>query len=468
MSVGRHHRHTPHHHPYGGITRSGAQFAISAGRQVGRVVQNYVTPSRTPHRHPHGPPNQHRPAAEVRNQDATSNTVAEIQGGHKKVRTMKKKSIHVSSKFKKMVKKAEEGKAIHGTKIDIEYRKCPSVGLNQQGYQVWGPATNNLSRPGLEWSFLPEYFLDAASVLWYGKAASISYTMIDTTNIGDGIAPANTGATAFTNVEFDILDSWEEYLYKNNTNRGCTVTIYECAPKKKSNLTTAAQVWDTTAGVLNDVTSLQTPPTYWENALIDESTEGRNLGFVTPGFLDLDPTHSPTFNKGYSVTSHKVYLSPGASFAYKLQGPNNVNFSLTDHVVNTRIFDLAKYSRYVMNVVKWDLACTAGSAAANTITMSRLAYAPTQLVGVVSSATLPTPTLPVGEQLSFERKSYCKLRMPDITGGTGVAAGSKFALGYRRPCYSYNLWSSGVIATQVYGVTQQTFVEPTTGTTDVN
>lgn len=460
-------RHQPHHSS-GSMNSFGARFALKAahkyaakfavhaGKRVGRALRDY----KSGHHHA---PNEHTAAAEVANQDATGNVVPQVVGGHKKVRNTKKKSVHVSSKFKKMVRKVEEAVKMHGSKIDIEYRVCPGISSFSQGYIQWLSANAQPTRPGLDWSFLPQYFLDAASCLWYGKAASLSYTIVDPTNLGDGVSPVNAGATAMSNVQFDILDSWETYLYKNETGRGCTLTIYECAPKKKSNLTTSANVWDTSAGLLNDYTSLQVPPTYWTNALTDESTEGRNIATVSPSFPGLDPTHCPAFNQAYEVSSHKVYLSPGASFSYKLQGPNNQSFSLTDLVVRTRIFDIAKYSRYVMNVVMWDLACTAGAPVSNTILGGRLAFGGVQSVGVVSSSVLPTPTQPVGTQLLFERKSFCKLAMPDMTGGTGVAAGTKFSLGFRRPAYLYSLWSSGTSDGTAVNVSGPTTVEPATG-----
>jgi hypothetical protein len=177
--------------------------------------------------------------------------------------------------------------------------------------------------------------------------------------------------------------------------------------------------------------------------------------------------------KGYRVDCNKMYLSPGTSFSFKLQGPNNTLFKFSDVVSTTgHLNTIAKSSRFLFHRVVWDLAVTADDNA--TVKFARLNHIPKHISGSASTSTtnglfgLPLKS-PLGEELGFERTSYCSLSMPEEVGFALPAvftAGKVVELGYRRPAYVYNVHSSGSFTpySNLGGVqTAADNVEPTTG-----
>lgn len=372
----------------------------------------------------------YKPAG-LKNEDGGKNVVAQTTGHvshNKRVALKKKRTVKVSKSFKEKVVKASLPDSIHGEKTDFYYPTFNSVISNFQTVG-WGYDSGTVQSE--KWSFLPEYFLDAASVLWNNKAATASsYSLSSTDTLGkDAVTSANT-------LKFTIKNSFEHYLFKNNTSRGFKIKLYECAPKRPSTRnSTGATI---TGGTVVNGDALLVPQTYWGNALADDFSEGVNLSNVGNNAMDATPNQSSSFSKGYAIGCTEVFLEPGASYSYFLQGPSNVEFDMAKYFTGTMFMDIQKYSRYLLPVYKSELMV-------NSVGQ--------QFFGRFGH----TPTQPGYSLLGCERKLYCSLKMPEQTGfvaGAAFVAGQKINLTKRRHAYSYNMWNTGT-ATGPFGTTAE-------------
>ena len=255
---------------------------------------------------------------EISNQDGVLNVVAAISGGHKKIKDKRKRGVHVSKSFKAKVLKVEEEIKYHGWKIDVEYRRAPAVAINTQSFANWDIATATVARPGFEWSFLPQYFWNAATVLWGAKVPSLAYLPNDTDNIGAGVAPIVAAGTSATNATLFIKDSYESYLFRNNSNRGCTIKLYEFAPKKKGNYSSTVYSWTNINAAGADTGCLGTPQSYWAATLLDDFSAGQNIAggvgpvAMTVNTMGADPRHNRSFKAAYA-TDLKTNRTPNTT-----------------------------------------------------------------------------------------------------------------------------------------------------------
>nr|WAE42864.1 MAG: capsid protein [Cressdnaviricota sp.] len=339
---------------------------------------------------------------------------------HKKgVASRRKKGVKVSPAFKAKVIAATNSKMVSGYKEDVYYQATFGSALNQQtvGFNT---ALGVTAAPSL-WSFLPNYFLDAVSCLFHDKFVANNWSY----SSGPGIAGDMGNLGNNDNLKFYVQDSYEVYHWKNNTNRGLKLKLYECAPKRVS-MSTATPP---TGG--GEMDALLTPTAYWSNAMGTDTNSLFNLQAVTPAFLGLAPSQSPTFVQGYKTGMTEVFLEPGSTYTYKLQGPSNLDVDFMKYYVNGTLQDIQKYCRFVMPVVSSELCVDTGTGSSTIF--GRMPWAQNAATGNV---------------LGCERKLYCKIKMPEQTGfvlganGT-VATGGTQDLNLRKNCFIATNWGKG-------------------------
>lgn len=368
--------------------------------------------------------------------------------GHikKSVVEKKPKKVHVSKAFKAKVNKALTSKNVTGYKKDLFYVSWSGLSLpgNMQNVDTNGQVSQQVAYSN--WDFLPEYFLDAASVLWNKKAASAGTWSTSSANtIGQGVSPLTV--TTVNAVKFYVKNSYAQYLYRNTTARGIHLKIYEARPKRNSFLLQTNT--ELTGGVGTNQDALQNPAQGWAFALADGINEGYNLSQINNTLLKTDPRASTGFNKGWDIGLVQVFLEPGASYEFKVQGPSDFEWNYQKHVQYNEFTTIAKYSRYIMPVFYMDLTSEAST---GTDLFGRKAF---KFGGTQGT-------------LGFERKLYVSLQMPEETGfvNTGVlgATGSVVDLGLRKPAYSENVWgNTGSLADVTWTETQPQTGAFTTG-----
>lgn len=443
MSVTRRHAHTPSHSSYGGHSwTSNLRYGIRAANKIGKA---YLAHRKRKHdaiqSHHHTNKRREVQATGIGNNDGATNIVVPIyKGGHLKVKERKVKSVKVTKHFRKMVEKCDEKGSITGSKRDIFYAYPGSAyTLCSQAYDNFQETYTSYSK----WSFLPEYFLDAASVLWNGKTPSaLGWQFNSVNNMGVGQLPIASGKVA-SGVKFTIIDSYEKYLYKNQTNRTWTIKLYECGPKKASFLSTSTVGNDNVTHVAGALDALVGPASTWSNVMGDAAVNSNLLasfvpsgnsasviGTPTPNTLYTYPTMFPQFAKLFQSDCTTIVLEPGMSFEYYLQGPNNMEFSLDGCFNNGNFAGIQKYSRYLMPVYYPDLT-------SDTTSTVLSAYIGRHPAVFTSSNGL----------LGYEREMFCKLKMPEETGFVDPAAflaGTNQVLGYRKHALVHNVWTGGV------------------------
>jgi len=369
----------------------------------------------------------------VENENGATDVVAYSTGNasHKKgVASSRKKRVKVSPAFKAKVIAATNSKLVTGYKEDFYYQGVFGSGIDQQAVG-WNPALAVANAPS-QWSFLPLYFLDAVSCLFHNKLVANSWAFAN--EMGSYVA-----ALSADNLKFHVADSYEVYHFKNNTNRGLRLKLYECAPKRISlSSPTPAVIGSGTAG--GEVDALQNPVTYWFNALGTDSNNGQNLSNVTPAFLNLAPAQSPTFARGYKTGMSEVFLEPGGTYTYKLQGPSNMDIDMEKYYVNGVLQDIQKYARYVMPVVSSELCVDTASGTKNVF--GRMPWAQNGNGGFV---------------LGCERKLYTKIKMPEQTGfvESAITVGNTQDLNLRKNCFIATNWGAALAPTGPYSTLER-------------
>nr|WAE42770.1 MAG: capsid protein [Cressdnaviricota sp.] len=441
MSVS-HHRHEHHaiaypNHGWKQLLKSGVKHAIKHG---GKYLTESIKKKRKMH-----------PTRGVSNEDGASNVNAVSTGHVSHVRgvAMKKhKTPKVSKAFKEKVAAATRSKDMTGFKEDIFYQALKGFPDNKQGVG-WSATPSQPFPAGTMWSFLPEYFLDAASVLWNQKPPGNGpWSITDNNNIGSNPTTAS-GSQAANSAKFTVINSFEHYKIRNNTNRAFHIKLYECRPKRVSNVAVASKSILNAAVTVED--ALLDPAAYWAQCMANDVVEGYNLGTAggtfaaTPTTYGATPSLSPMFAKGYAVGCTEVFLEPGATYSYFLQGPSNLEVDFKKYYTNDVFSNIQKYSRYLLPVVFSELVANDGFATGQVL--GRLNF----IQGAIA-----------GNYLYCERKMYCKMKMPEEAGFTATTqtAGSRY-LDNRKDSMCYQNWGSyGVAAGGVanHDVERQTAV----------
>lgn len=378
------------------------------------------------------------------NPDRLERAVSKHVGKKKRINAKKAKNVKVTKKFVAKVHKALIGEKHHGFKKDYYYGswKQSTVGAEQlsniQYIDKWVTGGSGAVPFWYsQWSFLPEYFLDAASVLWNAKTASAGGSAgwrVNTTKTIGQQNPYTTGSD-FDNVQFFIKKSYEDWLFKNVTTRTIKVKLYHCRPKRASFLSDTPIDMTTQIPVITgfNLDALIDPHTWWTRCLQVESAENINISAANPSTLDMDPRMCSEFNKNWVVDVTEYVVDPGVSFKKRLIGPSNFEWKFKNHVQvvsNTAypFYDIQKYSQYLMAVVIPDLAVASSTGA------------PTNFAG-----RMPFISTVYNKCLVVERKLYCSLEMPEQAGWNDDISTPTMpkVLGHRRNAWAWNNWGVG-------------------------
>lgn len=286
-------------------------------------------------------------------------------------------------------------------------------------------------RPGgIEWTgycFHPEDFLDAVSVLWNEKPASVGSHSISSVGTMGNAIPIVPG-TNFNNLKFTVIAASESYLCHNVTQRDLHVKVYICAPKRIS--TSAIAAVPGTGAVISNISALRNPEDDWESSLVIDHNNQVSQGVVafSKNAIKACPTDSLTWKKNWAYELKEFVLAPGQSFTVTVPGPKNLQIDMAKHWQNGTFMDVQKYVRFPMFVVYPDLASTT-----------------TQAYG------RPAPLPGIANALVVERRKYYKFGMPEAAGfvSPGVFAPGATQLGLRHGVYFYQDWTPAITGTAV-------------------
>lgn len=355
----------------------------------------------------------------------------------KRKASSKKKIVRVSRSLREKIKKVCELPKIRGM------YKCISYGIIQP------PATVNTQRviDGLTGDVItnPMFhaweFLHRASVLWNNKGDTsvfgARYSQADMIGSTLQVPPAvntpsgNVSLRAFT-AKFTVIDSYEMYEMKNNSERTIKLEIYVCQAKKPMFLDAVG--YDTAGGAVSaSPTYYGRPGSDWNISLHSENRSGGNLSNMQFTQLHSKPNNVSEFNKHYSYEIQKVSLEPGQDYKLFVQGPKMLELDYSKFYANLgagseSVFQsIQKFTKFLMIIVKQDLVI--------------------QGSGILSGIAGRYPSTVAGPEggspsvIAVERQSVCKLGMPDQTGaivnGTNLAgrATATVQLSNRRDVY---------------------------------
>lgn len=368
----------------------------------------------------------------VENEDGAMNVVPVVARIHTHNSSLEKpkKKVKVPKLLRQQIKQIEAAPKFHGWKKDIYF--LYSAGVPNDGQAVFNFGSVPLPAYS-SWDFLPEYFLDAASVLFANKTSSAAgWSHQSIANIGTGVPPTGGGNIYANNVQFTIKNSWVKYLYRNNTQRTVIMDLYECAPKVQSYITNSPPNLNGLAVPTAD--ALIDPMQWWDKCLTDDFVQGLNLNNVTKSLLGTRPEQTTAWKKAWEYNVTRVVLEPGASYEYFLQGPSGKDFKFSKHVKNNTFNTIQKYSRFLMPVYHMDVAPYPA--------LSARPFGRPGLVGPLAAGTQTSPVF-----FGFERTLYCDVTMPEQTGfnyPAAFVAGVNQQLGFRRSTpFSMNMWNTG-------------------------
>jgi hypothetical protein len=380
----------------------------------------------------------------IRNEDGALNVMPIVSRYGSKGAIKKHRVKHVSRAFKKAVEAASAPDKYHGTKTDIFFATLANVPKNTQAVNAFSETT-----PGSysKWAFLPEYFIDAVSVLFAKKAPSANNMLLTSTgNMGDTVLPVQPGSTNGFALKFKVVNSWEKYEFKNNTTRIVIMDLYECAPKKPSYLSTSPISLTSVVGTAGALDAIIDPATYWSKCLADQQALGLNVSGTVKEQYGLSPSGEPDWTKVFKHNKTTVVLEPGTTYEYFMQGPNDYHLDVGKHYSAGYFQSIQKYSRFLLPVVKFDLATQVGTGVTDFVGRARH----TNSVLAVAGA---------GNYVGYQRTLHCKVEMPEMTGfayPASIVAGDYQALGYRRNAWCINTWDLGVDGSEIRDMTQQT------------
>lgn len=422
-------RTEPRYSPYLGSIYDGAKFAfkhrdaiIKHGKSAGRYVADKVRRPVPVGSKPVKKVQESGSAGVERESGSSSRVVAAKRFKSKGVRQKKPRSVHASKKFKSLVDSALSAKDIFGQFHTVEYGFLKSITANN--VQSIGFTLLATPKPH-QWDFLPEMFLDAASVLFNGKvAAQNSVGVFSASNIGNSSGAGGLVSTSVANnAKFTVVSSRVEYLLRNNTQHTITVHVYLCAPKVQSNWISPSETTASPAIVIGD--ALLNPVDFWADCLNDDVALGVNVSSnLTVNTLFCTPTMTRGFARCYKSELTEIVLEPGQTYLYGYQGPSNLDLDFSKMYRNSVFMSLQKFSRFPMFVVRSDLI---GTSTGSVVRSS------------VNNAGF-------GNLVAMEKRVYYKMKMPDDAGFrssvvvAGAAAGPVY-LGYRRPAYSHQVWT---------------------------
>lgn len=346
-------------------------------------------------------------------EQGTAMRAAKVINRRKKSVSFKKKpKVSVSKKFKLKVAKALEPKESHGRYLEIGYQNFdfePLLYGNKQKVERIGINSGG----GYQQMFSPAMVLNAASVLFNGKAAteSTQYTI--------AAGAYNFGANSFDprTTKLNVRNSYCSFVLRNNTPRTWIIQLYEVSPKLNMNVDDEGDAY-----------------TQWINCMVNESSTGTttnpfaiNIASATPNTLYATPLQNKMIQQKWNWERHEITLDPGQSYDHFIQGPSNVVYDYAKFWKQDgagaadKFYDyVKKFTRQLIIVARLDLVQD------NTVS---------QAVGRQGNP------LDKG-RLLVEWKNYYNITCPEVAGGVGVVGGGTASVTNqnRKDCYFHKNW----------------------------
>jgi len=348
--------------------------------------------------------------------------------------------------FKQLVERATKAEHALGHKTDYEYFYMPPINRSSQGVGL-AERTSAFSSQAISstwgysykdyWMFHPYYFLDAASVLFNNKAATqSSYNPTTANSLGFGAEPGFEPATAKgLHARFTVVNSFESWIIKNNTQRTITVKILLCQPKAAGvSTSTPYSLESATYAAGGAYDFLGGPVTQWVYQINTDRTANQ-LTQNLPETLKTLPQGTPAWNSMFKSEMTEVVLEPGTTYDYHVEGPKDLTVDFEKYLQGNNLFDIRTYCRAPVFIWHADIVGNSGS-----LQGKRFAYLGTQN----------------GTGVFLERKKYCKISCPaNLVGPIVTEAnlnGTKpQQIAFNRPRYFTYVWEDTDVpsATQI-------------------
>jgi len=231
------------------------------------------------------------------------------QGATKFLRTKPRPmaSDKVKGVSKSLQRKVE--KVIQHSKVYGKYTYIADVQLRQQNHDLYAFYTGDRNGQFFD-LFTPYQFLDAASVLFSGKAI----------NLNSGITAGNLN----DDQKLSIQNSYVDIDFKSTSSHVVNLEIYECSPKVNTDKrphTHVEESYNTYDAVINN---------------------GATNYALNPLQLGTSPSDWVQLFDHYHVKTHHVKLQPGMSTKLFIQGPKSKFIDLTKFNNNGTLYNHGK------------------------------------------------------------------------------------------------------------------------------
>lgn len=329
-----------------------------------------------------------------------------IKRGSKKLSMKRKRSVKVSPKLRKKIKKVIDGSGLKGMTQEIETNSIRLLDASDN-LQIVNDTTsmNNVTRTDPHFSNLK--LMDALSVLWNEKALAQTKT--------------ETGNFDKLKAKFTVINSYAINRYRNNTQRKFYVTIMDVRPKS---------------------TSVQGDPLgVWGAELTNEAAnQGPNQNTTNFNQLYLTPTMSPGFNKLFTVEYTKVEIGPGGEYKHYIQGPKNWEYNGMKSFNGSLYLPYNKASCWSLHIVHGDLVSLSNGGKGRYYS--------------AGEASIP--------QLIVETQVRYYLEMPELAGFQGAAGATTTPLGQRQMSYACANYTPAQGAATIERIDPEELQPPTT------
>lgn len=393
--------------------------AWTLGNLAARELVKYA--GRKAHEYVSGNNKKRKAKSQLKRDSGKAGTVSKVQAGSSRAvsvkvgkrKVKKKKIVKVSGPLRAKINKVLEGKKYSGYYQVTMYGSLKLPAVNEQLPQT---LNDPLHTATVFSSFSVKEFLHEVSVLWNEKVDSAANRNVTEGSIGVSARPGNEfnlPPDAVSNLavmaKFTVLNSYERYYMKNNSERTVEIQIYVCTPKKPM-FENAAEFDE--AGVPRGAVPYygSDPVKMWDEALQVEYKVGGNIANHDEKQLHTSPLGHKVFTDLYTTEITNLVLEPGQDYRWVLPGPKMLEIDTAKCyalATNSILQSVQKFSKCVMFVTKQDLT---GQGASGSAISNRSV-----------TATDSSPNI-----VSVERVLCSRLSIPEQVGmkliGTNVAA----------------------------------------------
>uniref|UniRef100_A0A345MQ24 Capsid protein n=1 Tax=Cressdnaviricota sp. TaxID=2748378 RepID=A0A345MQ24_9VIRU len=280
----------------------------------------------------------------------------EVKGGaqSKKYRP----SVKVSKPLRDKIEKVLEEKKVRGYYQVTMYGNLLLPESNQQLVQT---LRDPLHTANVFSSFSVHEFLHEASVLWNQKLDSSAQRNVLIGNVGvtsnTATLPPDAISSLACTAKLTVLNSSEDYYFKNNSERAVNIDMYICNPKRAMFENLVANDEQGTARTASPYDN-SNPQLQWAVALAGEYKTAGNVANIGPNQLHTTPSNLAMFTKLYKPDVVHIRLEPGQDYTYKLLGPKLLDLDCSKYytvATNGIMQSVQKFSKCVMFIVKVDL-----------------------------------------------------------------------------------------------------------------